>query len=185
MDGEIIQRDVLQTSIDFSDHQMVAVTISEEETRKELSMHALTLLAAHSLEDILSLIKWKEEMETEKQILEIKLDIRHAHVRSRRYLLPDISDETGEASEVLDQLGQKIAEIQTEIDEPEDYLNRVTNLLYHPEQFLKSESVRIYVNDMNIIKNKHQGKSNEICFIELSTNTGLRKATVLVDYKRF
>ncbi len=95
MDGEILKRDVLQTSVDFSDHQIVAPMISEEETRKELSLRALALLATHSLEDILSLIEWKKEMETEKRILEIKLHIRDARVRSRKSLLPDISDNTG------------------------------------------------------------------------------------------
>jgi len=41
-------------------------------------------------------------------------------------------------------------------------------------------------NDMNIIiENEHQEKDNEIRFTELSTDTGLRKTVVLVDYKRF
>ncbi|NJL59161.1 MAG: hypothetical protein HC887_05450 [Desulfobacteraceae bacterium] len=60
MDGEIIKREVLQTSVDFSDHEIVAPMISEEETRKELSLRALAMLAAHSLQDILSLIAWKK-----------------------------------------------------------------------------------------------------------------------------
>jgi len=189
MEGEIVKRDVLQTSVDFSDHQIVAPMISEEETRKELSLRALAFLATHSLDDSLFLIEWKKEMETEKRILEIKLNIRHACIRSRKSLLPDISDnkeETGEVSEVLGQLDRKIAEVSTELDEPEDYINRITELLYHPEQFLRSEPVRMLVNDMNIIiENEHQGKGNEFRFTELSTSTGLRKAAVLVDYKRF
>jgi hypothetical protein len=189
MDGEILKRDVLQTSIDFSDHQIVAPMISEEETRKELALRALALLASHSLEEILSLISWKKEMETEKRILEIKLQIRNAHVHNRKSLLPDISDnadEKTEVSEVLGQLDRKIAEVREELDEPEDYLNKVTNLLYHPEQFLRSEPVRMMVNDMNIIIDKEQpGKGDEIRFAELSTSTGLRKAGVLIDCYRF
>ncbi len=101
-------------------------------------------------------------------------------------IYPTIQDETGEVSEMLGQLDRKIAEVRIELDEPEDYLNGVTELLYHPEQFLRSEPVRMLVNDMNIIiENEHQGKGNEIRFIELSTGTRLRKAAVLVDYKRF
>jgi hypothetical protein len=188
IDGEILKRDVLQTSIDFSDHQIVAPMISEEETRKELSLRALALLATHSLEDILSLIERKKDLETEKRILEIKLNMRDARVRSRESFLPDKSDNTGktsEAHEMLGELDRKIAEARLALDEPEDYLNRVTELLYHPEQFLRSEPVRILVNDMNIIvKDEHQGKADEIRFSEFSTGTGLRKAAVLVDYKR-
>jgi hypothetical protein len=186
--GEIVKRDVLQTSIDFSDHQIVSPMISEAAIRKELSLRTLSLLATHALEDMLSLIEWKKEMETEKQILEVKLHIHDARVRSRKSLLPDISDtvETSEVTEVLGQLDRKIAEVRTEIDEPKDYLNRVTALLYHPEQFLRYEPVQLLVNDMKIvIENHHHGKVDEIGFAEFSTSTGLRKAAVLVDCNRF
>ncbi len=67
-----------------------------------------------------------------------------------------------------------------------DFLHVIFSLsYYHPEQFLRAEPVRIFVNDMNIIKkNEHQGKVDEIRFAQFSTGTGLRKAAVLVDYKR-
>ena len=189
MDGEILKRDVLQTTVDFSDHQIVAPAISEEETRKELSFRVLSMLATQSLEEILSLIESKKDMETEKRILEIKFNMRDARVRSRKSFLPDKSDNTGKASEAHEMLGEldrKIAKARLELDEPEDYLNRITELLYHPEQFLRSEPVRMFVNDMNIVtKNELQGNVDEIRFTELSTDTGLRKAAVLVDYKRF
>jgi hypothetical protein len=189
IDGDILKREVLQTSVDFSDHQIVAPMISEEETRKELSLRALAMLTSHSLEDILSLIAWKKDMETEKRILEIKLHIRDARFRSRKSFLPDTADnskETTQAYEVLGQLDKKIAEVRSELDEPEDYLNRVTALLYHPEQFLKVEQVRILLNDMNIIQeNVRQGTADEIRFAEFSAGTELRKAAVLVDYKKF
>jgi hypothetical protein len=189
MDGEILKRDVLQKTVDFSDHQIVAPAISESETRKELSLRVLALLATHCMEDILSLLESKKDMETEKRILEIKLNMRDALVRSRKSVLPDKSDNTGntsEANEMLGELDRKIAEARLKLDEPEDYLNRIMELLYHPEQFLRSEPVRMFVNDMNIItRNEYRGKVDEIRFAELSTDTGLRKAAVLVDYKRF
>jgi hypothetical protein len=189
MDGEILKRDVLQTTVDFSDHQIVAPAISESETRKELSLRVLALLATHALEDILSLIALKKDMESEKRILEIKLNMRDARVRSRKSFLPDKSDNAGDTSqahEMLGELDRKIAEARLELDEPEDYLNRITELLYHPEQFLRSEPVRMFVNDMNIVTMKeHQGKVDEIRFAEISTDTGLRKAAVLVYYKKF
>jgi hypothetical protein len=188
IDGEIVRRDVLQTSVDFSDHQIVAPMASEEETRKELSLRVLSLLASHSLEDILSLIALKKDMETEKRILEIKMNLKDSLVQSRKSLLPDQSDNkegTDDANDVLEKIDKEIAEVRVQLDEPEDYLNRVTDLLFHPEQFLKSEPVRMLVNDMNIIvKHEHPVDADEIRFTELKTSTGLRKAVVLVDYRK-
>jgi hypothetical protein len=188
MEGEILHRDVVQTSVDFSDHQIVAPLISEEETRKELSLRALRLLAAHALKEILSLIEWKKEMETEKQILEVKLHIQEAGIHSRKSLLPDLSDkeETHEAASLLNQLDRKITEIKSEISEPEDYLEKVVDLLYHPEGYLRLEPVRMFVNDMNIImENNHSGDADEIFFAELIAGTEFRKAAALVNCNRF
>lgn len=188
MEGDVLHRDVVQTSVDFSDHQIVAPLISEEETRKELSLRALRLLAAHALREILSLIEWKKEMETEKQILEVKLHIREAGARSLNSLFPGPSDKgkTQEAASLLNQLDQKINELKSEISEPEDYLKKVAELLYHPEGYLRLEPVRLIVNDMNIImKNSHPGNADEIFFAELIAGTKLRKAVALVNCNRF
>lgn len=188
LEGEIINRDVLKTSISFSNHQIVMPCISEEETRKDLSTRALILLTTHALEEIMSIIAWKKEMETEKKTLEVKLQIHNAYINSTKSLLPDKSEkeDAKEVSEIIDQLDQKIAEAREEIDEPEDYLNRVTNLLYHPELFLRYEAVRLLINDMNVIvENDQLGKVDEINFLELSTSSGLRKATILVDCNKF
>jgi hypothetical protein len=187
MEGEVLHRDVVQTSVEFSDHQIVAPLISEDETRKELSLRALRLLAAHALKEILSLIEWKKEMETEKQILEVKLHIREAGVRSRNSLLgPSDKEDTQKAASLLNQLDQKINEIKSEISEPEDYLKKVADLLYHPEGFLRLEPVRMFVNDMNIImKNNHPGDVDEIFFAELIAGTEFRKAVALVNCIRF
>jgi hypothetical protein len=186
MDGEILKRDVLQTSVNFSDHQILAPMISEEKILKELSLRILKFLASHAFDDILSLIERKKELETEKRILEIGLKVQAACADSRKSLFLEIdAKEISEASEVLEQLGRKISEVREEIDEPEDYLNKVTDLLYHPEQFLRSELVRILVNDMNIIvQNENDRGVNEIRFAELISGKGLRKAAVLVNYIR-
>lgn len=187
-DGEIIKRDVLQTSINFTDHQIVAPMATEEETRKELSLRMLSLLASHCLEDIHSLVALKKDMETEKRMLEMTWHLQEARIRSQKSILPDAADdaeETGKGPEMIEQLDRKIEKVRVELYKPEDYLNKVTDLLYHPERFLKAELVRLRVSDMNIIvKQGYQGTSNEISFVEFSTSTEIRKAAFLVDCLR-
>ncbi len=191
MEGDIMKRDVLQTTVDFSDHRLVARMKSEEETRKELSLRVLVLLADHCLEDILSLKEWKKEMEDEKQILEIKLQIQDARTQHRNSLLLGYSssgrgEKNREAVKVLAQLDQKIAEVGAQFDEPEDYLEKIENMLYHPERFLCLEPVRMFVNDMNVVmENEKKGRGDEICFVELTSATGLQRAVVLIDCQKF
>ena len=154
-----------------------------------MSLRVLSLLASHSLEEILSLISLKKDMETEKRILEIKINLRDSLVQSRKSLLPDASETPGEPSdthEVLEKIDKEIQKVRVQLEKPEDYLNHVTDLLYHPDRFFKSVPVRMFVNDMNIIvKSDHPVDADDIRFTEMTTSAGFRKAVVLVDYRRF
>lgn len=187
LEGEIIKRDVIKKSVNFSKHSIVAPTTSEKETRNELSLLILSLLATQSLKEILSLISWKENMETERKMLEIQIQMHNASISKTKKLLPDPDDdeEIKEAEEVLKQLGNRIAEAKTETDEPEDYLNKVTELLYHPEKNLKAEPVEVILNDMNIIVEKTGAERiSEINLLEFTTAKEMKKVTMLIEIMR-
>jgi hypothetical protein len=189
LEGEIIKRDVIKKSVNFSKHSIVTPAVSEKETRNGLSLLILSLLAAQSLKEILSLIEWKADMENEKKMLEIQIQMHNASIKKTRELLPDPTDDDKdikEAKEVLKQLDNRIAEARTETDEPEDYLNSVTELLYHPEMHLKAEPVKIRLNDMNIIvenngTNNGNDKVSEVDLLEFTSSEGIKKATMLVE----
>jgi predicted Holliday junction resolvase-like endonuclease len=186
MEGNIIKRDVARTSVTFSDHQIVKPAASEAETRKKLAMSVLSVLSAHALEEIMSLIEFKKKMETEKKALEIRLQIHKTAVNSRKSLLPDTDDKKDEATEILEEIDRKIAEVRTEIDEPEDYIRRVIELMNHPEKFFMAKPVKLLLNSMNVITgNIKQENAEEINFLELTIATGIRRATVLVNCTRF
>lgn len=187
LEGEIIKREVIKKSVNFSKHSIVTPTISEKETRNELSMLILSLLATQSLKEILSLIKWKENMENERKMLEIQIQMHNASISKTKELLPDPEDdeEIKEAEEVLKQLDDKIAEARTETDEPEDYLNKVTELLYHPEKHLKAEPVKFLLNNLNIIvENTSMERISEINLLEFTTSAGMKRATMLIEIMR-
>lgn len=187
LEGEIIKREVIKKSVNFSKHSIVTPTFSEKETRNELSMLILSLLATQSLKEILSLIKWKENMENERKMLEIQIQMHNASISKTKELLPDPEDdeEIKEAEEVLKQLDDKIAEARTETDEPEDYLKKVTDLLYHPEKHLKAEPLKILLNNLNIIvENTSMERISEINLLEFTTSAGMKRATMLIEIMR-
>lgn len=187
LEGEILKRDVIKKSVNFSKHIIQAPSRSEEEARDELSMRILSLLATRSLDEILSLIKWKQDLENERKMLDIQIQMRSTSVQKTMELLPDpdASEEIKEAQGILKQLDERIAEARTGTDEPEDYLNGVTELLNHPEKYLKAEYVKMLLNDMNIIVDStYRDRISELELLEFSTPEGLRKATMLIEVER-
>lgn len=178
IDGDIIKKNVLRTSVDFSDHQIVFPKSSEEQITKEMLMYTLRLIAAHALKDICALIESKKELETEKQTLEIKIELQNSHASNK------LSDqEQLQVSQLLEQIDHKLCEVKKEINKPENYLNKVINLLYHPEQFIKSEPVRLFVDKMNMIEDI-EDKNDEIRFLKIITSEGMSTAVAMVNYKK-
>lgn len=185
--GEILRRDVIKKSIHFSKHSIVAPSISEKDTKEALSLLILSLLAANSLKESLSLIDWKKELENERKILKIQLQIYEASIRKNKALLPDTDDDEiiKEAKEVVKLLDSKIAEVRAETDEPEEYLNKVIELLYHPEMRLKANPVKVVLNDMNIIvENTTPERIFEVNLLEFIASTGIKKDTMLIEIKK-
>ena len=126
-------------------------------------------------------------MENERKMLEIQIQMHNASISKTKKLLPDPDDdeEIKEAEEVLKQLSSRIAEARTETDEPEDYLNKVTELLYHPEKHLKAEPVKVILNDMNIIvENTGTERISEINLLEFTTAEGMKKVTMFIEIMR-
>ncbi|MBW2173346.1 MAG: hypothetical protein JRF64_01625 [Deltaproteobacteria bacterium] len=181
----ILKRDVPQLAIHFAEHRIVAPMASEKESKKAAALQILTVLATHSLEEMLSLIAWQEELEEQKKILEIKLKIHSAKERGLASILSGTYNrdpKTAEASQILDELNQKISTLKAKFDGPEDYLKYVTDMLSHPEDYLTSESQKLRLTDMGIKMPLSSSKGREVHLAELHLKGGLKRAAVFIRY---
>jgi hypothetical protein len=181
----ILKRDVPQLSIHFSDHRIVALMDSEKESKKAAALQVLTALATHSLEEILSLKAWQEELKEQKKILEIELKIRSAKESGFASILSGTYNrdpKTAEAKHFLDELNQKISTLKAKFDGPEDYLKYVTDMLSHPEDYLTSESLKLRLSDTSIKMPVSSSKGRDIHLAELQLEGGPKRAAVFIRY---
>lgn len=188
LEGGIMKRDVPQLAVHFSDHRIVGPMASEKASRKAVALRALTLLATHALEEILSLKAWEEELEEQKKVLEVKLKIRQANERGIASFLSGTykrDPQMTEASAFLAEVDQKISTIKGEFNSPEDYLKQVTDMLGHPEDYLIAESLRMRLSDMGIkISESSSAKGHDVHLTELRVKEGPKRAAVFVQYSK-
>lgn len=181
----ILKRDVPQLAIHFSEHRIVAPMDSEKESRKAAALQVLSALATHSLEKILSLKAWKEELEEQKKVLEIELKIRSAKERGFASVLSGTYNrdpKTEEAKHFLDELNQKISTLKAKFHGPEDYLKYVTDMLGHPEDYLTSEPLKLRLTDMGIKMPLSSSKGRDVHLAELQLEGGPKRAAVFIRY---
>ena len=186
LEDGIIKRDVPQVAVNFRDHRIVAPMASEKDNRKALALRALALLATHSLEEILSLEVWEDELEEEKEILEVQLRVRQAKEHGIAGLLSGVQKRdprVEEARAVLAEVDQKLTTLKAELDSPEDYLKQVAGLLNNPEDYLTAESLRLRLSDMGIkISASSSATGHDVHLAELRLKDGIKRAAVLIRY---
>ncbi|MEZ4525564.1 MAG: hypothetical protein R2941_06550 [Desulfobacterales bacterium] len=154
MEGNLVKRDVIQTSVTFTHHRIEEVFPSEEELRKDLRKRGMKLLMTLALEHILSIEEWISELEEQKHLLEMQLQISDARKRSLDSFLVTESEDAQknrEAAKILQKMEEKLARLHAQVRTPEDLMHQVTKVLMHPEQCLGIEKISMKLSPMNIL----------------------------------
>ncbi len=154
LEENLIKKDVIQTSVTFTHHRIEAFFPSVEELRKDLRKRGLKLLMTLVLEHILSIEEWISELEEQKHLLEMQLQIRDARKRSLDSFLVSESEDAQknrEAAKILQKIEEKLARLHAQVRTPEDLMHQVTNVLMHPEQCLGIEKISMKLSPMNIL----------------------------------
>ena len=120
MDGDILQKDVRQSSVYFEDPQILVPATDLEIPRIELQHRILVMLFTRELEEISELKSWKEELQKQKTLLEFELGGKDKH--NMKKSAPFRSDKDEEAEKVLRTIDQKLEQIGKNFDTPEGHL---------------------------------------------------------------
>jgi archaellum component FlaC len=187
MAGDIIQREVPQTTVSFGDYLVGMPTATEAETRAELKSRALNFLVNQVLENILALRTQRETLQQHRQILKIKLRVLQNKQHGLESLLQagdDIEAELNSLQQKLAENEQNLQEIWEQMDELEDYVDHLNTVLAHPQTYLSVTKVAMKLNRMGIKLDENSAEAgHEISFPEFTGGrTQLKRIFLLVKY---
>jgi hypothetical protein len=184
--GDLIRRDVPQTFVFFEDHRLLAPSEHEADTRRKLVGRALDLLATEALSQTTALQAAKSELEDQKEILQVKLQVQQSCGRRIDGLLSGSEgDEASpaEARKLLSELNRNLAAIGSELDSPEDYVERVSHVLLNAGEYLAMEETRLKLNSLGIkVSETSADPGREIRFCQLNFKGHPPRAAVLVRF---
>ena len=155
--GDMVQRDVVQTSVSFSDHRAHICGRDESRLRRVVGTQAFEYLLAQALAEI-------GEERVERQ----ELEGNRALIRARLRLLQQQGPGLGSMFGAPPAARSEQARLETELLENERQLAAIggsesaleaefaclTEVLGHPERYLHVEQKQLRLNTMNVVADK-------------------------------
>ena len=153
--GETVQRDVRQTAVSFSDHEVGLLGKDEEDVRRQAAVVIHEVLVQIAVQDILARESAIAELEDRLRVVRIK--IRAADVG--RHGAAFLTEGSAEHLRQTDELTARVATLEQELEQArqgmnglDDYLDRLVEQLADPARHLGVEDVTVRLDRMNIVR---------------------------------
>ena len=187
--GDVLVREVRQTLVNFSRHQLFFPSTSEDGLRRELRQRTVVFLATRALERIGDLRARRGDLEEQRRRLQAQLRALRGHSQGLRPLLSspdDIADERRAAAleQRLVQTEEELVAARKQLGTLDDYLEQVRQVLSQPEPYLQVRPLNLRLNRMGVKLDPNASEPGEnLTLIELES-MGERRIGALVRFAR-
>jgi hypothetical protein len=186
--GDTLHKDVRQTAVSFMEQEVVLVHDSEEAVRRALAEDALDLLVSFATEHILEQESRISEVEERLRVVRLKLKLAETRTRGAGLML---EDKPGLLQE-RDAQAARLAELEKDLEREkrglvtlDDHLDRLVELLAHPETHLGLERQSVRLDRMNIVREGADDETApEIEFTRGRRGGKLQRVITLVRFPR-
>ncbi len=191
MQGEVLRRDVPQTTFSFTDHKMRVLAASEPELRREIGRRVLDQLALQVLAQGGEAQSRRQSLKHERALLRTRLRIlqqQDAGLGSmvgggdaaREQDLPEVEAR-------LEENERALAEIGVGADALEQELDILAEVLSNPGREIEFASHRVLLTPMNVLVEgevTEPGREVEFHTVQLAGNPASGRAFTLVRFSR-
>jgi hypothetical protein len=179
--GEILRRDVPQTTISFTGHRLLDPTGSEEETRKQLRRRAFDHLIELALQDIINSQSERLDLEQQYTLLRRKLSTLEAEGWGLEEGGSTSSDHA-DAQIKLDEIEAQLEALPAKTELLNFNLDVLDGVFTNSQHKLYNNNVTVIVDRMNIKQNSVSETASELRWNELHSANGLVRTAMMVSY---
>ena len=175
------------TSITFSDHKIVAMAESFEESRKQLEKHILGIIA-HSASHELAVRRTDlEEARQRREKLRAMWELFGGANHADGIPTTGRADEKENLEKVASMLDETEAELSVAIkgfETPEDLLNFLERYLSEPEKIIAVTPVTLRLDWRNVLTENPEEKASTISLAQCSFAEGATRDAVFIAYTK-
>ena len=185
LDGEMIKREVKQTSVSFDDMRVVEPGMSEYELRENLSERAFEVLTGYALQQITDLKLSQAELQEQRQLVETQLRLAKVKTSGLETLLERKPAQVSELRNQLRHTSEQLQASKARLTDLDDYIEIITQVLCQPEQHLQGRQFSVRLNKMNIKLGEQAAQAGEtLQLTEISLGDRIRRVMLLVTFPR-
>lgn len=154
MRGNILQREVPQTQISFTDHRIIASADSESGLREKLKAFALEFVAHKVLANIAAARSECEGLEQELALLRARMRVKLRQDSGKACLCDHVEYSEGEMTEICTLIREKETLLsQSAIHQPtlRYFMDQLLLVLNSVEKLLQIHEVSLRLDNMNIL----------------------------------
>jgi hypothetical protein len=181
--GDVVQRDVAQVAVNFSDHRYIGAAGDETESRRELMRRGFDFLIEKALANLVAARTKKAELDQQRQLLRRKLKTMASGSFGLEALFAngDADRPSLEALEAdIQDVEAHLMNLGADPHALEHSLEQIRAVLGNPAHWLDLRSVSLALNQMSIKTGPGTGgTSHELTLTELFSSSGGRRIILL------
>ena len=192
LEGEVMRRDVPQTTISFSDHQVRMCGRSDADLKEEIVQRLFDQLALEGLERVASDKTRRSVLERERALLKMRVQLLERQGAGIRAVFGSnvAAIETDERAQVEAEIAeneQQLKSLGLQENALDRELNHVRGVLAEPQRHIYLSSKRLRLNRMNVVvegKNGQDAEEVEIHIARIPGKPPRIRAFTLVRFAR-
>jgi hypothetical protein len=188
LEGDVVKKDVPQISVNFFAHNIMAPAATEKEVRECLKKCIFDALISNTFETVMAKRLRDAGTDEYRKVLDRRYKANQAWGQELTDLIMSIRADANstkatssdtETQQAKDDSGDNL------LESPVDRLNRVLEILAHPENMVRLNHISMNLTLMGIlVKEGSSQASNKIGFTEIEINNVWRRTILLVRYPR-
>lgn len=190
-EGENLRRDVPQTTVSFSDHQVRMCGRSDADLRSEIVARLLDQLALEGLARTAEDKSRRTALEKQRALLQTRLKLLERQGRGIRSVIGgDVAQDLAELERLeaqVDENAQNLASLGLREDALDRELEHVRAVFSHPERHLSVSTRRLRLDRMNVVvegEGAQEGEELEFRIARIPTIPPRIRAFSLIRFAR-
>ncbi|MGI9535661.1 MAG: hypothetical protein ACR2PB_01220 [Desulfocapsaceae bacterium] len=187
--GDLMVADAAMRAVTFTDHTIVGLSESVENSRKALEKHSLDILVEAAAREL-----------SEVRTRLVDLNQRQEWLRAMEKMFgtgtgagmgcvfvpydPEKAKKKKEVELLLAETEEEIVSARSRTETPDDWLTIVENILSKPDAILNMQRISLRLNWKNVLTDDPSEKADTITFATFTLADEMQREGVLVEYEQ-
>lgn len=185
---DVIQHDIMQTSVNFFDYKVLSPAPSNSDVRNGIKQCIFDGLITYALQHISNIKIERRDLWDQQRILNARLRSRQSGSGGLSTMLAEGHTYKIQSEEIENQLKQAGKKLETMLEKKDVlsfYLDQVKNILSAPDNFIQLNVSCFRLNNMRIKVDENSDQTaNSVCFSEIDIANVMKRVVAVAKYPR-